>query len=384
MTTGQKYDIVFVITTTSEDQGGISAVNRMLIPTLVAIAEERDLRIALLSMQGTDADRPTELASQHFYRGFEGRRALFAAALLRWSRHRPVFLFERVGLARTLLPLALGRMARMVIFAHGSENWKAVRLMESLSISLSELIITNSLFTLRKMEARFGGLRAVACPLGLSASFPLRATPPVPSAGTLVYEACDGRRHELGDRVLLLVGRLHPAERMKGHDRLIRVLPQVLARHPNAQLMFCGPGTDREWIVDLAREANVASSVFIPGFVHGQVLEELYARCFAFIMPSTQEGFGLVYLEAMNSAKACVGCIGDGAQEVIRDGETGYLLRDAQSSEELVNVLFKLLDDPQRTVSLGLNGFERLHQRFTVQHFRSRFKRILTHVLDGR
>ena len=370
------------MTTSSEEAGGIAAVNRMLIPALVELADERDLRIAILSMQGTDVDRPKELPARHFYRGFGSRRSLFALELLRWSKVRPIFLFER-GLARALLPLAVARLARTVIFAHGSENWQSVRWMDSWSIRLSDLIVTNSHFTLRKMRQRFPRLRGAACPLGLSTSFPLRAEPAALPSIPLVYEACDRRAHELGGRVLLLTGRLHPSERKKGHDLLISVLPRVLVRHPNVQLVFAGPGSDRSHIGRLAYEARVASSVFAPGFLETPALERLYEQCYAFVMPSRQEGFGLVYLEAMNCAKACVGCFGDGAEDVIVDGKTGYLLRDPKDLDELLTVLLKLLDDAEHTKSLGRNGFDRLNTHFTLDQFRNRFKRILARALEN-
>ena len=371
------------MTSTSEEGGGIAAVNRMLLPALVEIARERALRLAVLSLQGTPTDRPAELLDQHIYQGFGGSRRALALALLRWSRVRPVFFFERVGLALPLLPLVFMRLARTAIFAHGSENWKAVRWIDKWSIRLSELIITNSDFTLRKMKKRFPRLRAEACPLGLSTSFVLRAEPAEPAPNHLSLEACDGHCYELRDRVLLLVGRLHQDERQKGHDVLIRVLPGLLARCPDVQLVCPGPGNDRSTIVRLARETGVASSVFVPGFLTTPELERLYQRCYAFVMPSRQEGFGLVYLEAMNFAKPCVGCFDDGAEDIIVDGETGYLLHDAGNLDEVLAIVSRLVSDPDLARSLGRNGFERLHKHFRVHGFQNRFRRILGQVLGN-
>ena len=61
-----------------------------------------------------------------------------------------------------------------------------------------------------------------------------------------------------------------------------------------------------------------------------------------------QGGFGLVYLEAMNYAKPCVGCFGDGGEDVIVDGETGLLVHDPNDAQELQQVLIELLEDPAR------------------------------------
>ena len=373
----RRKDLVFVMTTASDEGGGIAAVNRMLLPDLIEIADEWGLRLAVLSMQGTDADRPNKLADCHVYQGFGGNRSALALALFVWSRVRPMFLFERVGLALPLLPLVVTRLAKTVIFAHGSENWKFVRWVDWWSLRLSRLVITNSNFTLRKMQERFPRLQGEACPLGLSASFPLHTELAEPPLTRPSLEACDGQYYELGDRVLLLVSRLHPGEREKGHDELISVLPRVLSMYPDVQLVFPGPGDDRSRVVCLAHEAGVASSVFVPGFLSMPVLERLYQQCYAFVMPSKQEGFGLVYLEAMNFAKPCIGCFDDGAEDIIVDGETGYLLQSPRDLDELLAVLLRLLNDPEHARSLGRKGFDRLHKHFTTDQFRNRFRHIL-------
>jgi phosphatidyl-myo-inositol dimannoside synthase len=375
--------LVFAMTASSEAGGGIAAVNRLMIPALSDFAAERNIDLAVLSMQGTERDRPPELRERDVYRAFDDRRGQFIAALWRaWAASRPVFVFERVGLALPLLPLAFPGLARTVIFAHGSENWRVVRWTDRWSILRSQLVITNSHFTLRRMHGRFPSLRGQACPLGLSSSHALRSAAASDAQAPLELEACDGQVRPLGDRVLLLVGRIDPRERRKGHDLLIDVLPQLLRRHPGVQLVLAGPGADRPHLARLARESGVAGAVFAPGFVETAVLDRLYAHCYAFVMPSRQEGFGLVYLEAMNHAKPCVGCFGDGAEDVIVDQDTGYLLRDPRSGRELLTVLNRLFDDPEHAAALGRHGFDRLQTYFTPERFHRRLKRILAEAFD--
>lgn len=375
--------LVFAMTSSAESGGGIAAVNRLMIPAVARFAAERNIQLTVLSMQGTDRDRPQELLPHQIFRAFGDRRTAFALELLRaWRTSRPLFVFERVGLARPLLPLAACGLARTVLFAHGGENWRSVRWTDRWSILRSRLVISNSHFTLDRMRHRFPRLRGQACPLGLSVSYSLQEMPATAASTPLEFEACDGRVHRLGGRVLLLVGRIDPRERRKGHDLLIRVLPEVLKRHPDVQLVFAGPGADRPRIVKLANEAKVAAAVLAPGYVETSTLEQLYEHCYAFVMPSRQEGFGLVYLEAMNHAKACVGCYDDGAEDVIVDHHTGYLLRDPQDRQELLTVLNNLLDHPGRTGAFGRNGFERLHKYFGPDRFRRRFLSILAEAFD--
>ena len=98
-------------------------------------------------------------------------------------------------------------------------------------------------------------------------------------------------------------------------------------------------------------------------------------------MPSKQEGFGLVYLEAMNFGKPCVGCFDDGAEDVIVHEQTGLLVRDPNDAQELLGVLRRLLSEPERARQMGSQGFARLHERFTAAHVQQRVYENIARVL---
>ena len=373
--------VEFVISGARTHPGGIAAVNLNLLIALCELVEEHGISFGVLSLCERDGDRPDFLPDSVPFRGFADSKVATARALLGRTAARPLFFFERVGLAAPLLPLAASGLARSVLFAHSPENWHDMRKVDLWSIQAAELIITNSRFTLNKMREAVSRFHGVACPLGLSPAFKLNERPPEPNGETMQLEAVDGERRALGGRVLLLVGRMYSIEGMKGHRELIRILPALEARFPGVQLVFPGTGDDRPRIAQLARDTGVASSVFIPGHVPAEVLDRLYRLCYGFVMPSRQEGFGLVYLEAMNWAKPCVGCFDDGAEDVIVHRETGLLLRDPRDPQELELVLGALLEDPERARGFGRRGFERLRTNFTAEAFRERFKACFTPLL---
>ena len=122
-------------------------------------------------------------------------------------------------------------------------------------------------------------------------------------------------------------------EGKKGHRDLINVLPALLGEFPEVQVVLPGPGDDRNNLQALAQRKGVAPSVFLPGFVSTETLRSLYRDCYAFVLPSQQEGFGLAYLEAMNYAKPCVGCYDQGAEDVIVHGESGFLVHDPHNAQ---------------------------------------------------
>jgi glycosyltransferase involved in cell wall biosynthesis len=244
--------------------------------------------------------------------------------------------------------------------------------------------LTNSNFTLWRMRERIGRFRGEACQLGLPAQFGLNAAIPDEPGGKLELTAADGAERPLGRRVLLLVARMDSREREKGYDLLIEVLPALAERFPDVQVVLAGDGDDRERVRSLAGRHGVGGRVFCPGFVPTITLAELYRRCYAFVLPSRQEGFGLAYLEAMNYGKPCVGCWDQGTEDVIDHGRTGLLIRDVRDGTELRESLLYLLDQPKAAREFGLAGFDRLHAHFTAHQFQHRVREKLVTVLEQR
>lgn len=374
-------ELLFAMTGARGLCGGIASANLNVLHALIQLAQERGAGLTVFSFLEKESDRVDFLPQWVGFRAFQGNRSLFSVNLLRAARGRPVFCFDHVRLAFPLLPLAAAGVVKTIIFAHGRESWERVQKRSRWIFQCASLCLTNSHFTLRKMREQLSKFNGEACLLGLSPEFALNREVPEAPAGTIEMKAADGEARILKDRVLLLVGRMDPSEALKGHRALIDVMPDLLRKYPDVQLVFPGPGDDRRNLEELAQRNGVASSVFLPGFVSIETLQCLYRHCYAFVMPSKQEGFGLAYLEAMNYGKPCVGCFDQGAEEIIVHGETGFLVYNPRDCQELLEVLDALLRDPERARALGRRGSERLHERFTSHHVQGRIKEQISKVL---
>ncbi len=374
-------DFVFVLSGAAGVEGGVSAVNLSMLKVLLDLAERDGRGFKLLSYRESDNDRPPGLPEWVNFRGFRYAKFPLAFNILRCFSRQTLFLFDYLRLARPLLPLLLAGQAQVVVFAHGWDYWKRLRRLDAQILKHATLCLTNSFFTLRKMQERLPGFRGAACPLGLSPRVRLNPALPLGPAPAFSLTSADGQIRSVGERMLLLTGRMEPGERHKGHYPLLEVWPALLRRHPDVQLVLAGPGSDREALRKLSLEKGIGSSVFLPGHVSDELLAQLYLRSYAFVMPSLQEGFGLVYLEAMNYGKPCVGCWDQGAEDVIVHGETGLLLHDPWNREELLQVLRQLLENPEMAGEMGSRGFRRLHDHFTAERFQARFRQHLAGIL---
>jgi phosphatidylinositol alpha-1,6-mannosyltransferase len=147
-------------------------------------------------------------------------------------------------------------------------------------------------------------------------------------------------------KVLLTVSRLAASERYKGHDRVISILPLVLRAHPETVYLIVGDGDDRPRLEALAAASGVADAIRFAGAAAPEELPEYYRLADVFVMPSTGEGFGIVFLEAMASGVAAIGGNRDGSLDPLGDGALGRAV-DPENGEELAAAICAALDRPE-------------------------------------
>jgi len=141
-------------------------------------------------------------------------------------------------------------------------------------------------------------------------------------------------RHDLhGKRILLTVGRLAADERRKGHDKVIRALPELITADPDLVYLIVGEGDDRVRLEELARQNGVEHRVLFVGRVELPELVDYYRLADVFVMPSTQEGFGIVFLEAAATGLRLVGGNSDGSIDALADGAIGRAIDPADPGE---------------------------------------------------
>jgi phosphatidylinositol alpha-1,6-mannosyltransferase len=99
-------------------------------------------------------------------------------------------------------------------------------------------------------------------------------------------------------------------------------------------------------------------------------------------MPSRQEGFGLVYIEAMRRGLPVIASTQDAGQEINLDGVTGYNI-DLDQEGELARRTIELLSDKPLARQFGENGREHWRANFCFSAFRRRMEPILTEFLGG-
>ncbi|PYC70538.1 alpha-(1-2)-phosphatidylinositol mannosyltransferase [Micromonospora arborensis] len=164
----------------------------------------------------------------------------------------------------------------------------------------------------------------------------------------------------LTDRpVVVCVSRLVPR---KGQDMLIRALPEIRRRVPDAALLIVGGGPYRATLEKLARQTGVERDVVFTGSVPSAELPAHYAAGDVYAMPCRTrnrgldvEGLGIVYLEASATGLPVVAGDSGGAPDAVREGETGYVVR-GRDIAQLADRVARLLADRDLARQLGAAG----------------------------
>ena len=178
------------------------------------------------------------------------------------------------------------------------------------------------------------------------------------------------------DPVIGSVTRFFPS---KGIIFLVEAFAEVRRRHPNAWLLLVGQGPEEKRLRARAADLGVADRVRFAGF---QREAHRFVRAFdVAAVPSLEEGFGLVALEALALGVPVVASRQGGLPDIVQEGRTGLLV-DAGDAAALAGALGRLLEDPalrQRMSAAAPEGLE----RFSLDRYTSRLS-ALYHQLAER
>ncbi|SCL68982.1 phosphatidylinositol alpha-1,6-mannosyltransferase [Micromonospora citrea] len=164
----------------------------------------------------------------------------------------------------------------------------------------------------------------------------------------------------LADRpVVVCVSRLVPR---KGQDMLIRAMPAIRRRVPDAALLVVGGGPYRATLEKLARQVGVERDVVFTGSVPSAELPAHYAAGDVYAMPCRTrnrgldvEGLGIVYLEASATGLPVVAGDSGGAPDAVREGETGFVVQ-GRDVAQLADRVATLLADRDLARQFGAAG----------------------------
>ena len=180
--------------------------------------------------------------------------------------------------------------------------------------------------------------------------------------------------------LVVSVSRLVPR---KGMDVLIEAAAQLAGSHPALEVVIGGSGRDTKRLQRLIDKTGAPARLL--GRVDDQHLPALYGTADVFSMACRnrwlgleQEGFGIVFLEAAACGVPQIAGQSGGSAEAVEHHETGLVVEDPSSADELAAALDVLLSDPDRRVAMGAAGRVRAVEEFSYDVLAARLHESLT------
>ena len=174
--------------------------------------------------------------------------------------------------------------------------------------------------------------------------------------------------------VLLNVGRLEP---VKGQRHLVPMMVLLRERLPNAVLLVAGGGELHDDLLRQVTEAGLGDAVHLLG--SRPDVDALLAASDVLVLASESEAAPLPLFEAMRAARPVVATDVGGVSEIVRDGETGYVVPRADP-RALADAVVRILGFPDAGASMGEAGRRRALERFDISRSVRSLERIYRDV----
>jgi glycosyltransferase involved in cell wall biosynthesis len=216
------------------------------------------------------------------------------------------------------------------------------------------LIVTISNYSLEKIQKHYAvdksKVRVVPNGVDTEKFKPMQDPAPVKRQFGLSNEPC-----------VLFVGSLIPR---KGLPFLVEAAKKIVKENDKTQFLIVGEGPLRYKLSVSLETANLSGNFKFLGNLKEDDLSAAYNCADVFVLPSVQEGQGIVLLEAQASGKPVVAFDIGGVNEAVRNGETGFLVKPG-STVELGDSVLKLLGDKFLRERMGVNGRKFVTENFT-------------------
>jgi phosphatidylinositol alpha-1,6-mannosyltransferase len=360
--------------------GGVQEAGRLTARALVEISRCHGWTFDFLSLndpQGAQTFVSEDLEIP--FRGFARDKRQFVLSATRIARsegrdRQTVVLAAHPHLA---VPAAAMRISssslRVLVMSHGIEVWRPLSWMRRWSLHRAAGVLAPSSFTGGKLVEiqKIPASKVHRVPWPLGPEFLRFADSPrhLPVPKTFPQ-----------GRVVLTVGRWMAAEQYKGADKLIRAIAQLQSRIADLHLVAVGAGDDLPRLRQLTAELCLENRVHFLETLSSEEVAGCYAHTDLFALPSTGEGFGLVFLEAMAFAKPVVGLACGGVADLIEHERNGLLI-SPDRTDQLADSLERLLQDTALSKALGNAGAEIVRSSYSFPVFRNELEKTMDEIM---
>jgi len=363
--------ILFLYLKSFSQIGGIEKFNRAFMKALNDLSKSNTALSSSISLYDDKPD--LNYIDKECFRGFNGNKISFIFYTL-----FHILKFDKIIIGHINLSF-IGIFAKLlgkevIVVAHGIEVWNTHSYFKRYMLKNADIVLSVSRYTKSRIieNINIDPDRIIVFPNTLDPYF---------AVGDVVnIIEIKGKYGIPSDcKIILTVSRLSSSEKYKGYEKVINILPELKKNIAEFKYLIVGGGDKAELsrINNLINELNLQDNVTLLGEIINKDLAGLYSSADVFIMPSTGEGFGIVFLEALANGLPVIAGNKDGSTDPLMDGELGILV-DPESSKQILKALSDTL---KKNINKDLLNRDKLKADVTSNFGFIKFKKNLDTVL---
>jgi len=166
----------------------------------------------------------------------------------------------------------------------------------------------------------------------------------------------------------------------KGIDIFLRAAATLAGSRPNVRFLVVGEGPERDNLANLATKLGIAERVIFTGM--RKDIPAMFAAMDVTVFSSHAESLGMVAAEAMAAGRPVVSTRSGGPEEIVADGETGFLV-PCGDAEAIGHAVLELLRDPDLRARMGVAGTERAARQFSAERMAAAYEKLYREILGA-
>jgi len=355
-------NILFYYLSAFSQSGGIEKFNRSCIKALTEISGDN-----ALSVVSVYDDKPDErYVNAKSFIGFQKKKFRSILHIVRNIYRQDILIIGHINLAIAGVICKLLRPScKLIIVAHGIELWKKQNRIKRICLTQADVVMAVSTYTKNQLV-----LRNKINPQKISVIFNC-IDPYFKIPDLLIKPQYLLNRYKIRSNqpVIFTLSRLSSKEQYKGYDNVIAALPEIIKMRPNCIYILAGKSDEIEQkrINELINLHEVNKNVIVSGFISDAEITDHYLLADLFVMPSKNEGFGIVFLEALACGVPVIGGNQDGTADALLNGRLGTMVNPGNVAEIAATMLNELASVPDK-----MHLQQSILSHYSYKHYKER------------
>ena len=353
--------------------GGIEKVCKIAGKALYEMEEEKN-GLHIYSLYDKMGDVDAKYFPTAVFKGFAVNKVRFSTDSIRKGIGADIVLLSHINLLiiGSIIKL-ISPKTKLVLFTHGIEVWDELPQWKKKLLNGCNLLLAVSNYTKQKL-LQVQKVQDNRCIVLNNCLDPFLAKPQTNGKNENLLQQYNLHKD---DTVLLTLSRLSAHDRHKGYEKVLRAMNELKVEFPQLKYLIVGKYADEEkkWLDGLVTSFNLTGSVIITGYIPDTALADHFHLADMYVMPSTKEGFGIIFIEAMYYGLPVIAGNKDGSVDALAGGKLGILV-DPSNQQQITEAIKTILADKKAFIPEPAN----LMKLFSYPVYKANLKTLLSNA----